>query len=99
MTRAYRVDRVLYLLHTDAEFLGAFRADAYATAGKTGCTPQEAAELARGDIGALYARGVHPFLLHGFVRHALCGIAQESYMKQVRMADRAARREGKAGAA
>ena len=96
MTQAYRVDHVLYLLHTDPAFLAAFRTDRATALSATDCSDEEASELKRGDIAALYVRGAHPFLLHGFVRHAL-GVDQSSYMKQVCAADRAARAR-KAGA-
>lgn len=83
---AYQLNRILYLLHVDPGFLRRFRDDAAAALSDMPLAPDDASALASGDIGALYRRGAHPFLLHGFVRHGLCGLDQASYMDKVRAA-------------
>lgn len=81
---AYQLNRVLYLMHVDPGFLRRFRDDAAAAMSDLPLAPDDAAALASGDIGTLYRKGAHPFLLHGFVRHGLCGLDQASYMDRVR---------------
>ena len=83
---AYHLNRVLYLLHTDASFLAGFRADASAALSDLPLSPTIGTALIQGDVTALYLAGAHPFLLHGLVRHQLCGVDQERYMTDVRRA-------------
>lgn len=84
----YGVNRALYLLHTDPDFLSRFRADAESATDQLTLTQEERTALARGDVGTLYRGGAHAFLLHGFVRHGLAGVDQDSYMAAVRKAAR-----------
>jgi hypothetical protein len=86
---AYRLNRFFYLLHTDAEFLETFRRDANAAIARAALEPDEARAVGQAQVGDLYRAGAHPFLLHGLVRHRLCGVDQASYMAAVRDAAKA----------
>ena len=78
--------RLLYLLHTDPDFLDGFCRDADAALAGMSLAAREASAVKAGDVAALYLAGAHPFLLHGLVRHQLCGVTQDTYMTEVRRA-------------
>jgi hypothetical protein len=82
----YHLNRIMYLLHTDPDFLQRFRQNADEALASFPLAAAEARALKRGDVATLFRVGVHPFLLHGFVRQRLCGIDQPTYMAQVRQA-------------
>jgi hypothetical protein len=61
--RAYRLNRCLFALKSDREFLARYLADPNAAAAEMGLDADEARELQAGDRDALVARGAHPYLV------------------------------------
>jgi aromatic-ring opening dioxygenase LigAB LigA subunit len=61
--RAYRLNRCLYALKPDRDFLARFRADPAAATAGLGLNDEERADLGRMDRDALVARGAHPYLV------------------------------------
>jgi hypothetical protein len=61
--RAYRLNRCLYALKSDRDFLERFRADPAAATAGLELSDEERADLGRMDRDALVARGAHPYLV------------------------------------
>lgn len=60
---AYRLNRCLFALKSDREFLTRYLADPGAAVAEMGLDADEARELAAGDRDAMVARGAHPYLV------------------------------------
>jgi hypothetical protein len=61
--RAYRLNRCLFALKSDREFLGRYLADPRAAAAEMGLDADEARDLLAEDRDALLARGAHAYLV------------------------------------
>ena len=61
--RAYRLNRCLYAIKSDAAFRARYRADAAGAMAEAGLAPEERAALSAGDRDALVALGAHPYLV------------------------------------
>jgi hypothetical protein len=61
--RAYRLNRCLFALKSDREFLARYLADPKAAAAEVGLDEDETRELLAGDRDALLARGAHAYLV------------------------------------
>ena len=60
---AYRLNRCLFALKSDREFLSRYLADPKATAAEMELGEDETRDLVAGDRDALVARGAHPYLV------------------------------------
>jgi hypothetical protein len=60
---AYRLNRCLFALKSDREFLARYLADPEAAVASMGLGDDEARELLAGDRDAMVARGAHPYLV------------------------------------
>ena len=60
---AYRLNRCLFALKSDREFLARYLADPKATASEMELGEDEARDLLAGDRDAMVARGAHPYLV------------------------------------
>ena len=60
---AYRLNRCLFALKSDREFLARYLADANAAVAEMGLTGEETRDLLAHDRDALVARGAHPYLV------------------------------------
>ena len=60
---AYRLNRCLFALKSDREFLARYLADPKAAAAEMGLREDETRDLLAGDRDALVARGAHPYLV------------------------------------
>lgn len=60
---AYRLNRCLYALKSDREFIERYLGDSAAATADMGLTEGERADLRRMDRDALVARGAHPYLV------------------------------------
>lgn len=60
---AYRLNRCLFALKSDREFLARYLADPHAAVAEMALTEDEARELLAGDRDAMVARGAHPYLV------------------------------------
>ena len=60
---AYPLNRCLYALKSDRDFIDRFRADPAAATAPMGLSDGERADLTRMDREALVARGAHPYLV------------------------------------
>jgi hypothetical protein len=60
---AYRLNRCLFALKSDREFLTRYLADPNAAVAEMELAEDEARELLAGDRDALVARGAHPYLV------------------------------------
>ncbi len=63
----YQVNKVMRQIIQDPESFRAFKEDPGAFVEKQGLSAEERDALIRIDYPTLYAAGVHPFLLNGFV--------------------------------
>ena len=61
--RAYRLNRCLFALKSDREFLTRYLADPGAAAAEMGLDADETRDLLAGDRDALLARGAHAYLV------------------------------------
>jgi hypothetical protein len=61
--RAYRLNRCLFALKSDAAFRARFLADPQAAMGELGLDADDQAALLARDRDALTARGAHPYLV------------------------------------
>lgn len=61
--RAYRLNRCLFLIKSDAAFRARFLADAAAAMQELGLSDEDRAAMASGNRDALVARGAHPYLV------------------------------------
>ena len=61
--RAYRLNRCLFALKSDHEFLARYLADPKAAAAEMGLDEDEARDLLADDRDALLARGAHAYLV------------------------------------
>ena len=61
--RAYRLNRCLFALKSDPEFLARYLADPKEAAAKMGLDGDEVRDLLAGDRDALLARGAHAYLV------------------------------------
>ena len=60
---AYRLNRCLFALKSDREFLARYLADPISAAAEMELGEDEARDLIAGDRDALVARGAHPYLV------------------------------------
>ena len=60
---AYRLNRCLFALKSDREFLARYLADPNAALAEMGLADDEARELLASDRDAMVARGAHPYLV------------------------------------
>jgi hypothetical protein len=60
---AYRLNRCLFALKSDRDFLGRYLADPEAAVAEMGLDEDEARELLAGGRDAMVARGAHPYLV------------------------------------
>ena len=60
---AYRLNRCLFALKSDGEFLARYLADPSAAVAEIGLAEDEARDLLAGDRDAMVARGAHPYLV------------------------------------
>ena len=60
---AYRLNRCLFALKSDREFLSRYLADPKAAAAEMELGEDETRDLIAGDRDALVARGAHPYLV------------------------------------
>ena len=60
---AYRLNRCLFALKSDPEFLARYLADPKAATGEMELGEDETRDLLAGDRDALVARGAHPYLV------------------------------------
>jgi hypothetical protein len=82
----YQLNKIMYLLEVDADFLAGMKSDPAATIRDMELTDDERAAVLRGDVGTLYLMGVNIFILDSLARHELFGITRESYLAAVRAA-------------
>jgi hypothetical protein len=61
--RAYRLNRCLFALKSDREFLARYLADPKAAAEEMGLDGDDVRDLLAGDRDALLARGAHAYLV------------------------------------
>jgi Aromatic-ring-opening dioxygenase LigAB, LigA subunit len=88
----YQLNKILYLLEVDAEFLTKIKSNPAEATKSMELTDEERSALLRGDVGKLYLLGANPFILDSIARHELFGLNRESYLAAVRAA--AASRSG-----
>lgn len=82
----YRINKILFLLETDAAFLERFRADPGRVLAEFDLTDEERTAFLAGDVGKMYLMGVHTFLMNVLSRQGLLGLNRDSYLQRVRAA-------------
>ena len=60
---AYRLNRCLFALKSDPDFLARYLRDPKAAIGEMGLAEDETRDLLAGDRDAMVARGAHPYLV------------------------------------
>lgn len=88
---AYRVNKLLYRIGIDRGLLDRVNADFHAVAAEAGLTDREREALRGADLRALYAAGVHPFLLSAYSRHGLFGMDRETFQSRIQKVPRGPR--------
>ena len=91
----YQLNKIMYLLEVDAEFLARMKSDPAKAIGDFDLTDQERAAVLAGEVGTLYLMGVNAFMLDSVARHELLGLNRETYMAKVRAASQ--QRDARAG--
>jgi hypothetical protein len=82
----YQLNKIMYLLEIDADFLARMKSDPAGAIANFDLTEAERAAVLKGDVGTLYLMGVNMFILDSIARHELLGINRNSYLAQVRAA-------------
>lgn len=82
----YQLNKIMYLLEVDAEFLARMKSDPAAAVKDFDLTAQERRALLDGEAGELYVMGVNAFILDSLARHELLGLDRDSYLAKVRAA-------------
>lgn len=82
----YTVNKFLYRLELEREFLDLVRRDPAHALANSDLAADERELLLAGDVGTLYLRGVHPFLMNALVRFKLLGLDPVTYLQRVRAA-------------
>ena len=80
----YYVNKVFYLLESDADFLSKFRGNVDEALKGFRLTPDEVAAIKGGDVESLYRMGTHAFLLNVLARHNLCGVNRDNYLARIK---------------
>ncbi len=78
----YQTQKLLYMLNKDTELQETFFADKNAVIKNFKLTDEEAAAIAKPDIGLLYILGVNGQILMHFA--AMCGYAWPDYIQAMR---------------
>ena len=82
----FAIDKICRSLYQDDAFRQALERDPEATLAPFALTAEEKHLLLAGEVGQLYERGAHPFLLAHLTRHATFGITVELYNARMRAA-------------
>ena len=82
----YQLNKIMYLLEIDADFLAKMKSDPGGAIAPFDLTDTERAAVLKGDVGTLYLMGVNAFILDSIARHELLGVDRNSYLAQVRAA-------------
>lgn len=82
----YQLNKIMYLLDVDADFLAGIRTDPAGAIKDMELTDEERAAVLSGDVGKLYLMGVNIFILDSLVRHNLFGLNREIYLTNIRKA-------------
>ena len=82
----YNLNKIMYLLEVDAEFLSRMKSNPADAIKDMDLTEEERAAVLSGNVGKLYLLGVNMFILDSIARHELFGINRSSYLVQVRAA-------------
>jgi hypothetical protein len=82
----YQLNKIMYLLEVDANFLAKMKSDPAGAIANFDLTEAERAAVLKGDVGTLYLMGVNMFMLDSIARHELLGVDRNSYLAQIRAA-------------
>jgi hypothetical protein len=80
----FAIHEFLYRLRNDAEFDARTQVDPERALSELDLTGDERAELAAGDVRALYERGVHAYLLLQLASSGLFGLTRGTYAARMR---------------
>jgi hypothetical protein len=82
----YQLNKIMYLLDVDADFLARMKRDPADAIASFDLTEEERSAVLSGNVGKLYLMGVNAFILDSIARHELLGVNRNSYLTQVRAA-------------
>ena len=80
----YYVNKVMYMIENDPDFVEKMRSNVDEALKGFRLTDEEQAAIKSGEIATLYHMGVHAFLLNGLARHNLCGVNRDNYIERIR---------------
>jgi transketolase len=80
----YRVERLCYALDRDADLRAQLAHDAQGLLQRFDLDPELGALLVNGDVGAMHACGVHPYLLNRLQMHRLFSLTPETFSERIR---------------
>ena len=76
---AYMINKVCHLVGHDEAFRKSLDADPVAALAAFELSEEERCLLLAGDVGRLFERGAHPYLLGHLTRHETLGITVEAF--------------------
>jgi hypothetical protein len=91
----YQLNKIMYLLDVDADFLARMKRDPAGAIASFDLTEEERGAVLSGNVGKLYLMGVNAFILDSIARHELLGVDRNSYLAQVRAAAEARKTAGR----
>lgn len=77
----YFLNKVFYLLGNDPSFRERYKEDFDRALEGFRLTAAEREALRQADVQTLYRMGVHPFLLFHLIRHRLCPLSPQEYLR------------------
>jgi hypothetical protein len=80
----YAVNKLCYKTIHDPSFRALIRSDPRAAMDSLPLSEEEKALLLQGDVGELFRRGAHPFLLSHLSRFELFGLTVMKYSESIR---------------
>lgn len=84
----YELNKILYLLDVDEEFLAHVKKNPADAIKKFDLTADEKKALLAGDVGQLYLWGAHTFILNSTARHEVFGVNRQNFLGDIRAAAR-----------
>jgi len=79
----YAINKVCHRVGHDAAFRAALAADAVAALAEFELSEEERSLLLAGEVGQLFERGAHPYLLGHLTRHETLGVTVKAFSERM----------------
>ena len=80
---AYMINKVCHRVGSDDQFRAALDADPHAALAPFDLDDEERRLLIAGEVGRLFERGAHPYLLGHLTRHETLGITVDAFSRRM----------------